>query len=504
MIAAPYIFSLETPLIIFNGRLFQATEQVERDQDFIDLRTSRYGLEQISLPIDFERLQFEHEKTAVQEFKQRYVQETLQKELLSKEFVEKQISENKVLSFIINKVLPTLTGAQLEQQFDNLLTGQSQQDSNISLLLDNSRQTNVIIDNTVIRESQRLKEQLLNALNQEYKQYQGKEDKPYKALAELIEEFESTQYSRIKDGSVLNELLIPNYRFLIINDKVCSLITSAEYLESQKDHLSTSLRRRTLNISPTIEFSEIEELLKSNKDEIEKDYRSKIMNKFRTTKLNIGGLFFIPIFSGKTQELIEPYKKLLEKQIKTQALNENETQAQQLQAIAREKHSLEDLANQTSFERNNAGFEVVNQRYYVFIKTPAYALKSPHNNNFYEFRSAKIGVSIERHGIGFYISPVIIMNEYKHPFLSGTISMQNLCVGQYNYEYRERGMTPEQKIISRLSLGKQIVMAGYGTGINPYRKLLEENFSNQKIFEAEVKRKKLPVLNILNEARGVA
>lgn len=503
LLSSPYIFSLETPLLVFNGRLFQAREPTTRQDDFIDIRTARYCLEEISSPIELERLQFTHEQTAVQEFKARYAQQTLQRELLSKDFVEKQIAENKVLSFIVNKVLPVLTGAELDQKVDGLLTGRLDQASSISFLLDENNSQDVDVDRSVVQERQRIKRDLIVALDQEYKQYKAKEDRLSQGLAEALATLEDTRHSRLREGSIFNESLLPNYRLLIINDKIFTLLTAAEHLQNQRDHLSTSLRRRVLNVSPTRDFSEIEELLKANKDEIEKNYRSVVINKLRTTKIKINGLFFAPFYVGKTSELIIPYQKLIERALKEQALDDNVFQAQQLQTIAREKQSLERIARQGRFEKNNAGFEVINDIYHVFIKTPAYALKSPHNNNFYEFGSAKIGVSISRYGNGFQIGYVVIMNNYKHPFLQGTGSMQTLCVGQYSYDSRERGMSAEQKILARLSVGKQIVMSGYGTGTNPYRRLIEENFASQKISEAEVKKKKLPVLNVLS-AREVA
>ena len=504
MLSSPYIFSLETPLLVFNGRLFQAREPTIRQDDFIDIRTARYCLEEISSPIEIERLQFAHEQVAVQEFKAGYAQQTLQRELLSRDFVEKQIAENKVLSFIVNKVLPVLTGSQLDQQVDSLLTGRTEQDSSISFLLDDNDQQDVNVDRSVVQERQRIKRELIAALEQEYKQYKAKEDRPPQCLGEALASLEGTRYARLRDGSIFNESLLTNYRILIIDDKVFTLLTAAEHLQNQKDHLSPSLRRRLLNISPTRDFAEIEELLKVNKDEIEKNYRSRIINKLRTTKIKIAEVFFAPFYVGKTSELIVPYQKLIERAIKEQALEDNDFQAQQLQAIAREKQSLENIVRRGVFERNNAGFEINNGDYYVFIKTPAYALKSPHNNNFYEFKSAKIAVSISRYGNGFQIGRVVIINDYKHPFLSGNGPMQPLCVGTYAYEYNERGMNAEQKILSRLSVGKQIVMSGYGTGANPYRKLIEENFAGQKISEAEVNRKKLPVLNISSQTRGVA
>ncbi len=503
MLSTPYIFSLETPLLVFNGRLFQARESLTRQEDFIDIRTARYCLEEISSPIELERLQFTHEQAAVQEFKVGYTQQTLQRELLSRDFVEKQIAENKVLSFIVNKVLPVLTGAELDQKVDGLLTGREDQSSSISFLLDENNGQDISVDRSVVQERQRIKRDLIAALDQEYKQYKAKEDRPPQGLGEALATLEDTRYSRLKDGSIFNELLLPNYRLLIIDDKVFTLLTAAEHLQNQRDHLSTSLRRKVLNVSPTRDFSEIEELLKVNKDEIEKNYRSVVINKLRTTKIKIAGLFFAPFYVGRTSELIDPYKKLIERELKLRALDDNDFQTQQLQAIAREKQSLERITRQGVFERNNAGFEVVNGDYYVFIKTPAYALKSPHNDSFYEFRSAKIGVSISRYGNGFQIGRVVIINDYKHPFLSGTGPMQPLCVGTYSYDYNERGMNAEQKILSRLSVGKQIVMSGYGTGANSYRRLIEENFASQKISQAEVNRKKLPVLNI-SQARGVA
>ena len=525
MMLPPYIFSLESPVIIFNGRLFQATRPIQgttrRTQDFIDIRTTRYLLDERSTPAELELLQIIHEREEVQAFQQRYIQDTLQKTLLSKEFVEKQIAENKVLSFLVNKVLPTITGSRLEQEIDNILTGSehdttilqtrqsssSQYHSSHTTSKSDSEHPEMPLDREIQKEIEKMKKTIGKTLEQEYKQYQGKEETPCREVANALQDIESTRYARLRDGSVLNDLLIPNYRLMIAHEKIFSLQTAGEHLANEKEHMSAQLNRKVSSISCTTDFEEIEELLKKNKDGIEKNYRSKIMNKFRTTRINIGGINLIPFYAGQSRELTEPYSKLIEWRLKQDALEENETQTQHMRAISQEKRSLEELAKQRKFERNNAGFEIYNETYYVFIKTPAYALKNPTDGNYFSFESATIGVPVSKYGDGFQIGTIQIMNAYTHPFLSGTGPMQQLCVGQYPYESRERGMTPEQKIVSRLSLGKQIVMEGYGSGANPYKRLFKENFPSQKISEAEVKRKNLPVLNTLNSTtneRGVA
>ena len=516
MFSPPYLFRIESPVVIFNGRLFQAGAlHPEATQDYIDIRTTRHALAEISTPSDIEALQQIHEVEAVQEYKQRYVQETMQRTLLSKDFVEQQITSNKALSFIVNKVLPIITESQLEQQIDSILTGQTIQHSLLfsqqqkkSREREETRETGeprqeIPPDQKVQKEAQRMKQELKKALEQEYKKYQGKEEKTPRTIQEELQELETTRYSRLKDSSVLNDLLIPNYRLMLSDGKVFSLLTAKEHIEQQQEHISESLQRKLSRITPTTPFEDVEDILKKNKDGIEKNYRSKIMNKLRTTRINIAGINLIPFYAGTTTELIEPYKKLLEWKIKEESLDENETHTRQLQAIARERESLETIARKGAFEKNGAGFESVNGVYYAYVKTPEYALKSPHNQQYYQFKSATVGVSIIPHGNGFEIGRPIIINNYKHPFLNSTGPMQSLCTGSYHYETRERGMTPEEKVLSRLSLGKQILLSGYdGTRLSdffrPYRQLLQENFGECKISEEEARRKNLPILNIAN------
>ena len=235
--------------------------------------------------------------------------------------------------------------------------------------------------------------------------------------------------------------------------------------------------------------------VKRNYDKIDSSVVSRIINKLRSTKLNINGSYYFPIYSNESIEIISDYKKLIEKKLKIESINHTRFQAESLKKIAEEKSQLSKLVNTDTFEINGAGFEKIGGSYYVFITTPEYVLKSPHDNNYYRFGKAKIGLEIISAGRNnIEIREPRVLNRYKHPFLSQYSSNQQICMGQYKTE-SARSLRPGQAVLTILTKAQENLMMGYKTGSNPYNRLDYDHFSSHKISKQEFERSGLVCLN---------
>ena len=224
-------------------------------------------------------------------------------------------------------------------------------------------------------------------------------------------------------------------------------------------------------------------------------YQKRIRNKIISSRINIDGKSYIPLYSEKSDGIIQKYKKLIEREIKIEAVEENADQTLKLADLAKQRKSLEDLAKKNKFEKNGAGFEKKSSSYYVYVKTGKFAMKSPHNKNYYVFPEAKIGVQIRYSSGRFIVDPPVVMNSYKHPFLSGTGSMQRICLGHFRSSDAIRGKSTEESTRILLDAGRKNIVMGYVTGGNPYKSLNNNNFSGYKKSKAYIQKNKIPCLN---------
>ncbi|MBT7902353.1 hypothetical protein HN587_00710 [Candidatus Woesearchaeota archaeon] len=525
-IPTPYLFQLETPLLLFGNRLYQAGNLTERDSNFIRIGQTNYGLEEISSPASLEELFFSHHASFFHSLKESYVEQTLRTEFLSREAVEQQLEQNKILSLIVNNVLPVITSVQLNAQIDQAIDSgersdpSQQTEENLSArnLRDlvgvgtGTARLNRAQQRDVEQQAERIRQELMQQINSDYARYSGAETSSQNIdLDALISQAMGgrlpssdrllTQIGRRTNGlnSILTTELVPGMNFLMVEDGLYELLTVKEYLGEFRDKMAPDFFSRVQRLREDQTPEEVNEFIGNNIGHIEHKVRSKIKNKLRSLMLNFGGTFFIPLYVEDNSQVKENYQKLLEKHVKLDAIRDSGFQSRQLAQVAEEKRNLEQIANLRNYEKNGAGFELVNGVYYVYITTPSYVLRSPHNGNYYKFPPGKVGVTITldgryRRSDQFKVSNPIIMNSYEHPFLSGSGSQQTLCMGAYNTD-RARRLSPEQCVLTLLTKAQETLMMGYRTGNNPYRRLGDSQFGHKKVSDSTVRRQKLICLN---------
>ncbi|MBT5021232.1 hypothetical protein HOK51_04315 [Candidatus Woesearchaeota archaeon] len=535
----PYIFKLDTPLIYFGGSLYQANNKTEQTQNFISINDQKYSIEKISSPSELEELYYAHNLDSIDQFKEQFIQETLNREYVSRDEVSRRFSQNNVLSVIINEILPVITAIRFESQIDaaiedddvvpasvadesnsrgsrrrsrprsrnSLSANRSQSDSNLREILDDldsaatrngSNRTNNNRDEQTLREAQNISRDLINRIEQEYSQYsRARRNSRSTVVDSQIDSLLGLRDAPV-DRSILKTHLMPGINFLKLDNGLYELLNYGEYLEIFKEKMDPIFYRDARRISSKELPETVNEFIGKNINHIQHKIRSRIKNKLRGMILNMDGNYQIPIYVEEQDQLQSKYNKLTERKVKIEAVQDSEFQTRQLAEIAEERNKLERLAQLSSYEKNGAGFKSESNGYWAYITTPPYVLKSPHTGDYFKFGSAKVGVFISDNGYGdgqVSVGNPHILNKYAHPFLSGNTTNQTLCMGNYNKDDARR-LNPGQCALTLLTKAKETLMMGYRTGSNPYKRLNATSFPRKVISEAKMRQEGLVCLNV--------
>jgi hypothetical protein len=509
-----YLLEIGTPLIIFNNRMIQPKIDASDDSNYLELNNSRYGLEEIISPSKLEELYFRHNKEGVEQYQADFLKNHLNAEFKSMDTIKQTVKENKVLSLIVNEILPVLTEDAMNSRIEGFLKEDRKEEKKKKRETEkkNEAVSPESLPAKVRKEVEALKSSLIKKIKDEYSQYQVQQiaksnegNVEDKIASLMLRTNRQERFGVLREDSLLCSYAL-NKNIMMIDSKVYELVTVADFISMFKQYISPQFYNRLQRFSSKREPRDIAELVEQAKDELEHKYHSRIVNKLMSSRLKINGNFYLPLYLEKAEKLCQRYSKFLEMKTKIDAVEHNIYQTEIMKKISDEKSRLEHIAGKRSYEENNAGFLKVEDRYYVYIKTPAYALKSPHftsADKYIEFAPAKVGVCIsydsrcERFSIG---DPVII-DGYRHPFVNyDRNKITSICLGQWsgNEMSRVRTLPPEQAVLALLSQGKKTLMMGYRTGNNPYNNLQRGNW-NDWITKTEVDRKRLVCLNDFKE-----
>jgi hypothetical protein len=514
----PYIFELDQPLLLYHGHIIQPKLATRADDNFIELNHRRYALEEIATPGELEALYFRHNKEIIEHDKAEFSQHYFNQKYRSQENITERIRSNKVLQLIIEKVLPVLTAERLHNRIGELMAEDAPAVESSEIPEIDYEQ----VPESVVREVERLKDELLLQVDNEYSGYmlEGQQIASVTTLESRISSIlaptspNHNMYPPQNENSALNELLNGN-NLMLLNDNVYSLITIPEWLGMFYDSYTPRFQAIVDQINTRSPPEWIVQQLDIFRGEVDHAFHSRIVNKIESTKAKIDGRYVLPFLEHNFSDLKSRYKKLLQKKVKRDVIMHGGYQIRILHQIAQETARLEEMMASSSYERNGAGFTQHNGDYYVFIQTPAFAMRSPDFHepaNYLPFKPAKIGVRIRynpsryrddgyawgtsaREGDGhFEISSPVIMHSYKHPFLGSASAYKTICLGLYHMDGRTERGPIEGKVLALLDQAKQTIMMGYRTGSNPYIKLHQSKWTGW-ITQEEVIRRGLVCLN---------
>jgi hypothetical protein len=472
----PNLLGLGTPLAIYKGRLFQASLE-GGGENYLTAYGKRYSLDEIARPSELESLYLEHNRQEVEDFQRAFIREFSNREFSSGETVQRMLSRNKTLALIAEKILPVITGQQEESRLTELAGGGR------SGRADPERPREEEMPPEMRRELSRVKHELIERVNREYERYRVRLVFP---IGEGIGPArDSALYDFTSDAP-----------YLIEGRRVYDLMSLSEIdsLFLSRSLVQTEQRERLRRASSPEEAGRI---LLENKAGLESRLYSKLSNVVGSMHLRLDGRYYFPVLAGTVEEFSKSYLRFIEKKAKIDAIAQDEEHNMALYKMAEKKKSLEEMASRNEYEQNNAGFKIIEGDYYVFVRTPAYALRSPHTSEakrYVGFQSAMVGVKLSASGNGFGVEQPVVMNRYSHPFLHSNGSMQRICLGSWGMSNQQGRQAPEDRAVLLLDQGKKTLMMGYGTGNSPYHKLDHNNFSNW-LTKEEAENQGLVVLN---------
>lgn len=512
----PLVFTIGEPWILYRGRLYQTGDPMEDVSDnYFELNGMKFGLGEIATPKRLEELYFLRHSDGIERASQDYMRRAANTEYRSKKAIEEELGRNKVLSLLITKVLPVITNFNADEKISRMIEeeqGIEHEGSFLDQMLTNTgsaRSGYHSSDSAAVqRDAQNQKARLLENIARQYGQFEISNNGFQQAngiidqLSQAIENRIGAEISPLLDGSILSSQIFPGRNIMYYKKGIYELVEAREWIGYFRQFIEPGFYRRLQRIPASREPDEIYDIIKENLQLVEKRYLSRLINKLKTSKLKISGRYYFPILmqGENLDEVLSLYKKLIEKQVKLAAVEHNEFQTLQMSEIARQREQLSRIADLHSFELNGAGYELKDGGYYVYVTTPEFALKSPHFSDakhYLPFPPAKIGVKVsyDNYAEKYVIGNPLVMNQYRHPFLSARASMQQICLGSYKPS-SARVLQPDQAIQTLLSKAQEIIMMGYRRGNNPYQsnELTKDRWRSW-ITKREMERRGLVCLN---------
>jgi len=454
------------PVIFNNGRIYIIGNGDSNGH--IRAYKKSYNLVKLDNIEVYENLFFDHSKDEITAFQRNFIEATVNQQYMENSAARQALDENHVLSFIVREVLPALTRKKEQEEIDNILGISSEAEENEQVNVDLSD----VISDIDVRQDNAMIEMLVRQVEQEYA-------------------YEDEHRMREPEPSQIEQLLGGQFRYRKRNSSPRIENAIADLLEG---YTSVPVRR------DIVEQDTDESLLKRFLPGPTAIFGGRVYDMVPASEKNGFDIFLGDQKHGvqykePLERLFERYSRMLEKKFKIDALRNNGTESTALANAQRERDALRELLQTSNFEKSGIGFMKRRNMYYVYVETPdKYVLKSPHNGKYYLFRKTRIGLSLKKDSGRIYANNPLILGSYHHPFIQGPGNDLAICLGDYRYEQTRR-LQPLESVLTFLSDAKNVILSGYGSGSNPHRRLIDDNFRDKEISEAQIKKEKIPVTN---------
>ena len=495
-----HIFELATPLIVYNGHLLQCMDGRGED-GYLELAGRRHGLAEIAQTRILEDLYLAHNSEAADAFKQEAAHEHADRQYTSMQEMRRDEGRNRVLSLILDDILPQLSGQAYTSRLEEALgepSGNGRHDGagHVSGPDLESRVNEMTPE--MRRQARRMVQRVSQQVIDSYEGYRLPSDPIESRVARALEGGDGL--SSPLDDSVLFEC-VGNTKVMVMDGDLYHLDRVNDFLGLFRDCISPSFYQQLMRAPATKRPDRVLMDLEENRDTISHSHYSRIINKIAGSKVKINRTYYIPLLWDKAEELEKRYMRLTEKHLILEAIEESLTNDRRLYELAQESRRFEDIERRGRFEENGAGVFRHDRRWYAFMKTPEYALKSPHIEGgrcYVPFPAATIAVPIDPSNgpRGSYrIGNPVIAEAYRHPFTGTAPPMHGICFGRWSPERVLRSsLAPDQKVVRLLNQAKETLMMGYRSGENPYIPLMPGNWDSW-MDKNEVERRGLVCLN---------
>ena len=130
--------------------------------------------------------------------------------------------------------------------------------------------------------------------------------------------------ARAKDDSEYNNFFNGSIGLLVFDRKLYYLETIPDYIKKFEKSFEPTFFKNLYDMSKTATPEDVADYITKNAEKVNKKalqlVRNKIWHSRRSSKLYIGGTYFIPDFKGSVDELEKTYTLLLEKKVKVEGV----------------------------------------------------------------------------------------------------------------------------------------------------------------------------------------
>lgn len=479
------LLELEEPVIYVSERLFtpgscptgsssansRAAASANSAAIYLEYKDKRFEIVEIGPVNALDILYCKRQKAEFEEEKHKFMQEIRSTELYSREDVIRELCDNSVMELILGKVLPKLTGEQLSSNLQRLAEADAnnrQTDNDIPP----SRQT-MPTGSRQQGQRQNAQGEIAREVIRELRLTNAMTECNAKTLAELFQ----TEYSTIEE--VAESFRFEN-GFVKMDGQIYLLVELKDYILAHLPSDNSRIRRAIRQIDSSQSRTEfVNSLMEfygggSVVGGLEKTIDS-ILKAVNGALLRYENKNFIQEYACTSEQLQQAIKERYSGLLKVEAAYQYEEQLHGIETRRELESKYRSIMRQAEYEENGAGFKRTASGYYIFQDTGEYEVTF--NRLTYKFPNARVAVHLSGSGRGIQVNAPIVINNYKHPFLSNHAPEQRICLGQFNVS-RFNSLATDEKVVATLSKGVEVLKFGYRRSPSPYHRIDSNMFDN--------------------------
>ncbi len=422
--------SERAPILIANGLLYQLSD-TESD-NFIQIGSKRFSLVKSAEIADLEKLDREFNEQDISDYKKKFVEGILKKEVQTLEEMKTQMDGNKILSFILNEMFPMYIDGS-EKDMDAMLSGKKVESKEKGILDAALQEEYKVTENDI----QRLKKELA-----------GKQAKP------MIKETKAEP----KDEDELESMLKVHYKIEAQTQKI-------EVKPGKKNVLADVLETKIVVLFGGAAYKA---KARNDADEIQ-------------AVLNGEAIGLEEFASAESVE--EAYVRAMQNLLNAEAVDDYSAQLVEIQKIRAKNDQIKKFAEKESFEMGDIGFTKIDGRYHVYLKVPKFAMQNPvYKDQYHPFPACRVAVRLVMDSGRVSVSKICVIEDISHPFLPGGRGdgkFREICMGSYHFG----DLQTLKGITDALSAAVNVITNGYSKNVGPHHKIDDFHYVSRK--EAE-------------------
>ncbi len=442
------LLELQEPLIYLNGKLFSAGGEKEPVEDYFAYKDLAFELAEIGPSHQLDLLWCRRQAGSFEEKKKSIAKQIQKTELQSREEILHEMCSSDVLELIVGKLLPKLTGEQLDDNLDKLLGVEKKEE-------DEEDFEEGKIAGEVIKELG-LQNEMINTKS--------------RSLEELFSK-----------GHSLLEAAFTTDGFCRINNHFYQLVELKRYLLEKVGGYGRGAELAINGLNGHADRSDYIEVLQG----MDVDTKS-IENKINGLMVKHAGNNYVLAYSLSPGEVKKSIDSVCEQYLQVETAYQYENQLRSIEKRKKLEGEYKEIITKNEYERNGAGFKKYRTGYYIYTETGRYQVQFAGRR--WNFPSATVAVHLSSNGRSVRIGRPVVLNKYKHPFLSGFSAGQGICLGYLDLG-RFRNLPTEEKILANLSSGVEILKYGYRDGAhrshswqtNPYLTLTSQVYDEYEV-----------------------